>query len=100
MFASRLPRVGDGGVGLVDEEQRVHVTIHDPVTASQNCPSSYRWYSTREPRVRVVQKVEESSSKEGNFKALQPKEILYAASVNLKLEYGFYLLRKTFRALV
>ena len=87
-------------MGLVDEGQRVHVTIHDPVTASANCPSSYRWYSTGEPRVRVVQKVEESSSEEDDFEALQPKEILYAASVNLKLEYGFYLLGKRFRALV
>ena len=85
---------------MVDEEQRVHVTIHDPVTASQNCPSSYKWYRTGEPRVRVVQKVEESPSEESDFEALQPKEILYAASVNLKLEYIFYLLGKRFRALV
>ena len=77
---------------MADEDQRVHITIHDPVTASKNCSSSYRWYSTGEPRVRVVQKVEESPSKESNFEALQSKEILYAASVNLKLEYGFYLL--------
>ena len=81
--ASRLPRVGDGGVGLVDEGKRIHLTIHEPVTASVNCPSSYKWYSTGEPRVRVVQKVEESSSEEGEIKALQPKEILYAASVTL-----------------
>ena len=74
--------------------------IHDPMTASQSCPCSYRWYSTGEPRVRVVQKVEESPSGEADFEALQPKEILYAASVNLKLEYGFYLLGKRFRALV
>ena len=50
--------------------------------------------------MRVVQKVEESPSGETDFEALQPKEILYAASVNLKLEYGFYLLGKRFRALV
>ena len=87
-------------MGLVDEGQRVHVTIHDPMTASANCPSSYRWYSIGEPRVRVVQKVEESSSREDDFEALQPKEILYAASVNIKLEYGFYLLGKRFRNLV
>ena len=31
---------------------------------------------------------------------MQPKEILYAASVNLKLEYGFFLLGKRCRALV
>ena len=50
--------------------------------------------------MRVVLKVEESSRGETDFESLQPKEILYAASVNLKLEYGFYLLGKRFRALV
>ena len=50
--------------------------------------------------MRVVHKVEESPSEEADFEALQPKEILYAASINLKLEYGFYLLGKRFRALV
>ena len=44
--------------------------------------------------------MEESSGEEGDFEALQPKEILYSASVNLKLEYRFYLLGKRFRALV
>ena len=85
---------------MVDEGQRVYITIHDPVADSQNCPSNYRWHSTGEPRVRVVQKVEDSSGRETDFESLQPKEILYAASVNLKLEYGFYLLGKRFRALV
>ena len=42
---SQLPRVGDEGIGLVDEGQRVHITIHDPVVGSQNCPCNYRWYS-------------------------------------------------------
>ena len=50
--------------------------------------------------VRVVQKVEESPIGETDFEALQPKDILYATSINLKLEYGFYLLGKRFRALV
>ena len=44
----------------------------------------------------MVQKVEESAGGEADFASLQPKEILYAASVNLKLEYGFYLLARRF----
>ena len=66
--------------------------IHHQVADGQNCPSNYMWHSTSEPRVRVAQKVEESSGGESDFESLQPKEILYAASVNLKLEYGFNLL--------
>ena len=50
--------------------------------------------------MRVVQKVEESLSGETDFKALHPKEILFGASINLQLEYGFYLLGKRFQALV
>ena len=38
--------------------------------------------------MRVVQKVEESPGGETDFESLQPKEILYAANVNLKLEYA------------
>ena len=76
----------------MDEAQRVHITIHDPVTEGNNCPSNYLWSSTGKPRIRVVQKVEESASGEVDFASLQPKEILHAASINLKLKYGFYLL--------
>ena len=85
---------------MVDEGQRVYITIHYPVVDGQNCSSNYRWHSIGEPRVRIVQKVNESSGGEADFESLQPKEILYAASVNLKLEYRFYLLGKRFRALV
>ena len=88
-----------GGTGLVDELPRVNITIHDPVADGQNCPSNYVWHSTGEPRIRVAQKVEESSGGEADFESLQPKEILYAASVNLKLEYGFYLLARRFWSL-
>ena len=62
--ASRLPKIGLDGVGLADDDQRVHVTIHDPVTEVPNCPTNYLWISTRETRIKVVQKVEASASKE------------------------------------
>ena len=88
-----------GGIRLVDELQRVHIMIHKSVTDSQNCPSNYVWHSTGKPRIRVAQKVEESSGGEADFFSFQPKEILYAASVNLMLEYGFYLLARRFQLL-
>ena len=48
----------------------------------------------------MAQNVEESSGGEADFVSLQPKEILYVASVNLKLEYAFYLLARRFRFLL
>ena len=43
--------------------------------------------------------VEVSASKEGDFVDLQPSKILFTTSVNLKLEYAFYILAKRFRSL-
>ena len=80
----------------MDEAQRVYITIHNPVMEANNCPNNYLWSSTQEPRIRVVQKVEVAASGEADLTSLQPKEILHTASVNLKLEYAFYLLAKRF----
>ena len=84
--ATQLLQVGFGGIGLADEDQRVHITIHDPVMEAPNCPTNYLWISTGEARIRVVQKVEAAASKEEDFSTLQPSEILSPASINLKLE--------------
>ena len=81
--ATRLPRIGNGGTGLVDELQRVHIVIHGLVADGQNHPSNYMGHSNGEPRVRVAQKVEESSQGEADLKSLQHKEILYATTSTL-----------------
>ena len=47
----------------------------------------------------MVQKVEAAASEEEDFLTLLPSEILFAASVNVKLEYTFYILVKRFRSL-
>ena len=44
----------------------------------------------------MVQKIAAAASREDDFLPLQPSEILFAASVNLKLEYAFYTLGKRF----
>ena len=44
----------------------------------------------------MVQKIDVAASGEKNFLPLKPSEILFAASVNLKLEYAFYTLGKRF----
>ena len=63
--------------------------IHDPVMEAPNCPTTYLWITTGEARIRVVQKVEAAASEEEDFLTLQPSEILFATSINLKLEYAF-----------
>ena len=84
---------------MIDNDQQVHITLHDSVAEVPNCPANYLWSSTGEPRIRVVQKIDATSGKEGDFLSLQPQEILFAASMNLKLEHAFYKLGERFRAL-
>ena len=97
--ASRRPSTITSGSELVDETQNVHVTLHGPLAEEQGCPADYVWSSTGEPRIRVVQRVNRGSRREGDFPELRPEEILFAASMNLKLEHAFYQLRKRFRQL-
>ena len=85
-----------GGTGLVDDDQNVHVTLHDTVAEAPNCPANYLWISTGEARIRVVQKMDATSGGEGDFLSLLPHKILFAASMNLKLEHAFYTLGKRF----
>ena len=94
-----VPRIGLGGIGLADNDQRVHITIHDAVTQAPNCLTNYQWSSTGEARIRVVLRIDSASGGDKEFLPLQPSEILYAASVNLKLEHAFYALGKRFRTL-
>ena len=70
--------------------------MHDPVPEAPNCPTNYLWTSTGEARIRVVQKVKAAASREANFPTLQPSKILFAASINLRLGYSFYILAKRF----
>ena len=70
--------------------------IHDPDTEAPTCLTDYLWLSTGEVRIRVVQMVEVSASREGDFVDLQPSEILFTTSFNLNLEYAFYILAKRF----
>ena len=44
----------------------------------------------------MVQKIDTDASGEKDFLPLKPSDILFTASVNLKLEYAFYTLRKRF----
>ena len=41
--AVRLPQIGTGGTGLDDDDQQVHVTLHDTVAESPNFPPNNLW---------------------------------------------------------
>ena len=84
--ASRKPRIGARGMELIDRDRHVHVTLHDPVAEVDGCPTNYVWSSTGESRIRVVQRPDGSPRRELDFPELKPEEILFAASMNLKLE--------------
>ena len=88
-----------GDTGLVDDNQHVHVMLHDTVAEAPNCPANYLWISSGEARIRVVQKMDATSGGEGDFLSLQPHEILFTTSMNLKLEHAFYKLGERFRTL-
>ena len=70
--------------------------MHDTIEEAPNCPANYLWSSTGEPKIRVVVKMDATAGREGDFLSLQPQEILFAASVNLKLEHAFYKLGERF----
>ena len=84
---------------MIDDDQQVHVTLDDSIAEVPNCPTNYLWSSTGESRIRVVQKIDDTSGKEEDFLSLQPQEILFTTSMNLKLEHAFYQLGERFRAL-
>ena len=65
--AARLPRIGLGGIGLVNDNQEVHITIHDPVTEAPSCPTNYLWSSTGDSCIRVVQKINAAARGEEDF---------------------------------
>ena len=85
---------------LIDKNQRIHVTLHDPVAEVPGCPADYVWSSTGEPRIRVVKRIGGGPQRPDDFPELKPEEILFAAGVNLKLEQSFYQLRERFRQLL
>ena len=70
-----------------------------PQAEVQGCPAYYMWSSMGEPHIRVVQRADGSPQREHDFLELRPEEILFAASMNLKLEHAFYQLRERFRRL-
>ena len=65
----------------------------------EGCPDDYVWSNTGESYIRVVQRADGGPQREQYFPELWPEEILFAASMNLKLEQVFHQLQERFRRL-
>ena len=85
---------------LVDYHQHMHLTTYYLALAAPNCPTNYWWTETRDPRVRVAQRVDMAPDKEGSFPELPGNKTLPAASMDAQLDYAFYSLRKGVQARV
>ena len=53
----RIEKTKGAGTVLVDDDQHIYITTFDLATAAPNCPTNYSWTETRNPKVRVAQKV-------------------------------------------
>ena len=85
---------------LVDDNQHMHLTTYDLALAAPNCPTNYWWTKTRDPKVRVAQRVDMAPDEEGSFLELPANKTLPAASTDAQLDYAFYSLRKGVQARV
>ena len=83
---------------LVDDNQRIYIPTFDLAPAAPNCPTNYWWMETRDPKVRVAQKVTTSSGEDRQFPKLPADKILPAASTEPQLDYAFQSLGKEVRA--
>ena len=79
---------------LVDDDQHIYILIFDRAPAAQNCPTNYWWTETKDPRVRVAQKVVTDLDNDEQFPELPVDEVLPAANTDPRLDYAFHKLGK------
>ena len=96
--AARMERPKRGGTVLVDDDQHVYLTTYDLALATPNCPTNYWWTKTRNPKVRVAQRVIMDPEEDRHFAELPAREVLPAASMETQLDYAFHNLRKEVQA--
>ena len=78
--AVRIERTKGAGTVLVDDDQNIYIPTFDLATAAPNCPTNYWWTETRNPKIRVAQKVITDSEEDRHFPELPADEVLPAAS--------------------
>ena len=97
MLDSEAPVNGWPGLGSVDADKGLHVTTHDQVAAPEHCQKNLRWFTTAEEKIRVVGKVSTRGDQLQDFEQLTGEEVLYSASMSLKLEYSLWAIYRQFR---
>ena len=83
---------------LVDNDQHIYIPIFDQAPIAPNCPTNYWWTKTKDPRVRVAQKVVTDLNDDGQFTELPADKVLPTASKEPRLDYAFHNLGKTVKA--
>ena len=84
--AARTERSSGVEIGLVDDDQHLYIPIFDQAFAAPNCPTNYWWTETKDPRVRVAQKVITDSDNEEQFPELTVEEVLPATNTDPRLD--------------
>ena len=76
---ARTERSSGAETVLVDNDQHIYIPTFDLATAAPNCPTNYWWTETRNPKIRVAQKVITDSEEDRHFPKLPAHEVLPAA---------------------
>ena len=96
--AVRIERTKGAGTVLVDDNQHIYIPTFDLATTAPNCPTNYWWTETRNPKIRVAQKVIMDSEEDRHFPELPADKVLPAASMEPRLDYAFHSLGKEVKA--
>ena len=84
----------------MDDDQQIYITTFDLATAAPNCPTNYWWTETRNPKVRVAQKVITDPEEDRHFSELPAGEVMPAANLETQLDYAFHSLGKEVQAMI
>ena len=96
--AVRIERTPGAETVLVDDDQHIYIPTFDLAPAAPNCPTNYWWTKTRDPKIRVAQKVITDSEDDRQFPELPADKVLPTASTEPRLDYAFHSLGKEVKA--
>ena len=96
--AVRTERSPGAETVLVDDDQHIYIPIFDQAPVAPKCPTSYWWTETKDPKIRVAQKVITDSEDDRQFPELLADEVLPTASMEARLDYAFHSLGKEVKA--
>ena len=93
-----IERTKGVGTVLVDNDQHIYIPTFDLATAALNCPANYWWTETRNPKIRVAQKVIMDSEEDRHLPELPAGKVMPVTSMETQLDYAFHSLGKKVQA--